>query len=201
MSPKPFTQNIYSVDTEEIENALEMACNGNLQLTYRLELRRLATLLWYDAKLKKQGGANQNHIEPLKALTNFKANLRRRKKASDTLTSSRLMEVPEPARAILLSDIAFVFRNDVDDYTKIDFSNERHVELLGIAVDKCISKVANKQGRPVNEALDVLFIGLKDLYEAATSKTAIPSDSDFGRVFMVAGVRNRRYLHLDFTWM
>ena len=130
MSPKPFTQNINSVDTEEIENALASACGGNLQVTYRLELRRLATLLWYDAKLKKQGGANQHHIEQLKALTNFKANLRRRKKTSDTLTSSRLMEIPEPARAILLSDIAFVFRNDVDDYTQINFSNARHVELL-----------------------------------------------------------------------
>ena len=173
MSPKPFTQNIYSVDTEEIENALEMACNGNLQLTYRLELRRLATLLWYDAKLKKQGGANQNHVEPLKALTNFKANLRRRKKTSDIMTSSRLMEVPEPARAILLSDIAFVFRNDVDDYTQIDFSNASHVELLKVAVDNSISKVSNRQGRPVNELLDEFFIGLKDLYEAATGKEAI----------------------------
>jgi len=173
MSPKPFTQNINSVDTEEIENALEMACNGNLQVTYRFELRRLATLLRYDAKLKNQGGANQNHIEPLKALTNFKANLRRRKKTSDTLTSSRLMEVPEPARAILLSDIAFVFRNDVDDYTQIDFSNARHVELLKVAVDSSISKVSNRQGRPVNEPLDEFFIGLKDLYEAATGKEAI----------------------------
>ena len=173
MSPKPFTQNINSVDTEEIENALEMACNGNLQVTYRFELRRLATLLRYDAKLKNQGGANQNHIEPLKALTNFKANLRRRKKTSDTLTSSRLMEVPEPARAILLSDIAFVFRNDVDDYTQIDFSNARHVELLKVAVDSSISKVSNRQGRPVNEPLDEFFIDLKDLYEAATGKEAI----------------------------
>jgi len=173
MSPKPFTQNIYSVDTEEIENALEMACSGNLQVTYRFELRRLATLLWYDAELKKLGGANQHHIEPLKALTNFKANLRRRKKTSDIMTSSRLMEVPEPARAILLSDIAFVFRNDVDDYTQIDFSNARHVELLKVAVDNSISKVSNRQGRPVNEPLDEFFIGLKDLYEVATGKEAI----------------------------
>lgn len=167
----PQSDSIYN--PEEIENALEMACNGNLQLTYRLELRRLATLLWYDAKLKKQGGANQHHIEQLKALTNFKANLRRRKKTSDTLTSSRLMEVPEPARAILLSDIAFVFRNDVDDYTQIDFSNAKHVKLLSIAVDNSISKVSNRQGRPVNEPLDEFFIGLKDLYEAATGKEAI----------------------------
>ena len=57
-------------------------------------------------------------LEPLKALTNFKANLQRRKKASDTLTSSRLMEVPEPARAILIADIAYTFRDEIDDLHK-----------------------------------------------------------------------------------
>ena len=108
--------------------------------------------------MKKQSTSYQNHVEPLKALTNFKANLQRRKKASDTMTSSRLMEIPEPARAILLSDIAFVFRNDIDDYTQIDFSNAKHVELLSIAVDNSISKASNRQGRPVNEPLDEFFI-------------------------------------------
>ena len=160
-------------DTEALENALASACGGNLQVTYRLKLRRIAISLKYYAEVQKQGGANQNDIEPLKALTNFRANLRRRKKASDILTSSRLMDIPEPARAILLSDIAFVFRNDVDDYTQIDFGNDKHVELLKVAVDNSISKVSNRQGRPVNEPLDEFFIGLKDLYEAATGKEAI----------------------------
>jgi len=44
--------------------------------------------------------------------------------------------------------------------------------------------------------------GLAAILELAVSgqqKTAIPSDSGFGRVFMVAGARNRRYLHLDFA--
>ena len=163
----------HTYDTEALEDALVPSCNGNFQVTYRLELRRLAISLWYDKEIKKQGGANQHHIEQLKALTNFKSNLQRRKKTSDTLTSSRLMEVPEPARAILLSDIAFVFRNDVDDYTQIDFSNARHAELLKVAVDNSISKVSNRQWRPVNEPLDEFFIGLKDLYEAATGKEAI----------------------------
>jgi len=166
-------QPFFIYNTEEIENALEMACGGNLQVTYRLELRALASLLKYDTEMKKQDITNQSNVEPIKALTNFKANLRRRKKTSDTLTSSRLMEVPEPARAILLSDIAFVFRNDVDDYTQIDFSNARHVELLKVAVNNSISKVSNRQGRPVNEPLDEFFIDLKDLYEAATGKEAI----------------------------
>ena len=149
------------------------ACNGNLKIKHRLELRALALLLKCDAEIKKQGVTKPKYVEPLKALANFKVNLSRRKKTSDPLTSSRLIEIPEPARAILLSDIAFVFRNDIDDYTQIDFSNARHVELLSIAVDNSISKISNRQGRPVNEPLDEFFVGLRDLYEAATGKSAV----------------------------
>jgi len=160
-------------DTEALESTLVTACGDSLQIIHRLEIRRLVTSLWYDVEMKKQGKNNQSHIEPIKALTNFKANLQRRKKNSDTLTSSRLMEVPEPAHAILLSDIAYKFRDELDDYTQIDFGNAKHVELLKAAVDSSISKVANKQGRPVNEPLDEFLIGLRHLYEAATGKKAI----------------------------
>ena len=160
-------------DTEALESTLVTACGDSLQIIHRLEIRRLVTSLWYDVEMKKQGKNNQSHIEPIKALTNFKANLQRRKKNSDTLTSSRLMEVPEPAHAILLSDIAYKFRDELDDYTQIDFGNAKHVELLKASVDSSISKVANKQGRPVNEPLDEFFIGLRDLYEAATGTKAI----------------------------
>ena len=167
------TQIITSIDTAPIERSFEEACFGTLQITHRLELRRLVTSLWFDAEMKKQGGANQNDINPLRALTNFKANLKRRKKTSDSLTSSRLMEVPKPARAILITDIAYTFRDEIDDYTQIDFGNPKHMKLLKAAVDSSISKVAGKQGRPVNEPLDDFFIGLRDLYEAATGQTAI----------------------------
>jgi hypothetical protein len=160
-------------DTETLENALGEACDGNLSIWHRLKIRNLAISLWYDVEIKKQGSTNQNHVEPLKALTNFKANLRRRKKASDILTSSRLIEIPEPANTILHADIAFIFRDEIDGFTQIDFGNDKHVELLITAVDSSISKIANKQGRPINEALDVFFIGLKYLYETATGKTAI----------------------------
>jgi len=83
------------------------------------------------------------------------------------------MEVPEPARAILLTDIAYTFRDEIYDYTQIDFGNPKHMKLLKAAVDSSISKVAGKQGRPVNEPLDEFFIGLRDLYEASTGKKAI----------------------------
>jgi hypothetical protein len=164
------TANAY--DTEALEDALKGACGGNLQITQRLALRRLATSLWYDTEMNKQGAIQQDHNEPLKALTNFKANLQRRKNASDTLTSSRLMEVPEPARAILIAGMANTFRDEIDDYTQIDFGNDKHVKLLKVAVDSSISKIADKQGRPVNEPLDEFFIGLRDLYEVATGKKA-----------------------------
>lgn len=160
-------------DTEVLENALVSACNCNLQIRHRLELRALTLSLKYGAEMKKQGVTKQNHVEPLKSLRNFKANLQRRRKTSEKLTNSRLMEIPKPARAILLSDIAYTFRDEIDDYTQIDFSNARHVELLGIAINNSISKVSNKKGRPINEALDELFIGLRKLFENATGKTAI----------------------------
>lgn len=82
------------------------------------------------------------------------------------------MELPEPARSILLSGIAFVFRDAIDDYTQIDFGNARHVPLLKVAVDSSITKITYRQGRPINEALDEFFIGLRDLYETATCKKA-----------------------------
>ena len=47
------TANAY--DTEALEDALKGACGGNLQITQRLALRRLATSLWYDTEMNKQG--------------------------------------------------------------------------------------------------------------------------------------------------
>lgn len=160
-------------DTEALEDALTSARATYLPIWHRLELRRLAMSLWYDAEMIKHGTTHLNDGEPLKALTNFNTNLQRRKMASDTLTSSRLMEITERARAMLLSDIAFAFREEVDDYTQIDFGDAKHVELLKATVSSSISKVKNKQGRPVNEPLDEFFIGLRDLYEEATGKKAI----------------------------
>ena len=173
MSRKHHTLISTTCDTEALEDALASACSGNLQITHRLELRRLATSLWYDTEMKKQETSHQNYVEPLRALTNFKANLERRKKTSDALTSSRLMEISEPARAILIAGMANTFRDEIEDYTQIDFGNPKHMKLLKAAVYSSISKVTGKQGRPVNEPLDEFFVGLRDLYEAATGKNAI----------------------------
>ena len=154
------TSTSYTFDTGELEDALASTCAANLSISYRLELRRLATSLWYYSERKKRETRNQYDIEPLTALTTFRANLQRRKKAPDSLTSSRVMDLPDPARTILLTDIAYTFRDEIDNYTQIDFGNAKHVKLLKAAVDSSISKVTNKQGRPVNEALDEFFVGL-----------------------------------------
>ena len=75
MPEKHSTLTFLTYDTEALENTFEAACEKNLQITHRLELRRLITSLWYNAEMNKQNKDHQNHFEPLKALTNFKANL------------------------------------------------------------------------------------------------------------------------------
>jgi len=172
-SPKYHKQILSTRDSEALEDVLETACGGDLQIIHRLELRRLAISLCYGADQKRHGEEAKNHTEPLKALKKFRANLQRRKKNSDPLTSSRLMEIPEPARALLLHGIALIFRNEIDDYTQIDFDNVRHVDLLTLAVANSIEKVTDNQGRPKNAVLDEFFVGLKKLYEVATGQPAI----------------------------
>ena len=159
-------------DTETLESAFEEGCGYPIGIEHRLELRKIALTLLYATNRRRIDQGDSNFVEIHQILTNFKANLQRRKKASDLLTSSRLMDLPDPARTILLSDIAYTFRDEIDDYTQIDFGNAKHVKLLQAAVDISISKVTNKQGRPVNEALDEFFVGLKNLYESATGKYA-----------------------------
>ena len=160
-------------DTEMLESAFEEACGYPIGIEHRLELRKITLTLLYATNRRGIDQGHSNFVELHQILANFKANLQRRKKASDSLTSSRLMDLPEPARTILLSDIAYIFRDDIDDYTQIDFGNAKHVKLLQAAVDSSIRKITNKQGRPMNEALDEFFIGLKNLYESATGKPAI----------------------------
>ena len=157
----------------EIEMFFERSCGRGLKTNQRLQLHKLVSNLLFQSNHSLHDRPDVNLANTYDALTNFKANLNRRKTKSDLLTSARLMELTEPARKILLSDIAFVFRNEIDDYTQIDFGNTKHVELLKIALDGSISKVTKGQGRPVNEALDEFFVGLRVLYETATGKSAI----------------------------
>lgn len=158
-----------SICTESLEAVLKIAGRNRLLIEHRLELRKLVHLLYFASNQRADNGYSESY----QALANFKANLLRRRKTKDQTTISKLIEILEPARSVLMSDIAFVFRDEIDDYTQIDFSNARHVELLKVAVDSSISKVSVKQGRPVNKPLDEFFIGLKALFEDVTGKPAV----------------------------
>ena len=158
----------------QIETRLESVCAGPLPVADRLELRRLVDALCHASKVTGEPPPNTGRVDAaVAALKRFKANLKRRSDARDRLTSKRLMDLPDDARAILLSSIAFVFRDEVDEWSQIDFGNEAHVEMLQASVTSSLAKLTNPQGRPVNEALDVFFLGLRDLYQKTTGKEAV----------------------------
>ena len=159
--------------SEQLETRLESVCTGPLPVADRLELRRLVDALCHASKVTDDPLPNTSRMdEAVAALKRFKANLKRRADARDGLTSKRLMDLPEDARAILLSSIAFVFRDEVDEWSQIDFGNETHVAMLQASVTSSLAKLTKPQGRPVNEALDVFFLGLRDLYQKTTGKEA-----------------------------
>ena len=157
----------------KLERLLDSVCTGALPVADRLELRRLVDALCHASKVKGEPSPNTSRVDAaVTALKQFKANLKRRTDARDGLTSKRLMDLPEDARAILLSSIAFIFKDEVDEWSQIDFGNETHVEMLEASVTSSLTKLSNPQGRPVNEALDIFFLGLRDLYQKTTGKEA-----------------------------
>ncbi len=148
--------------SEQLETLLGSVCAGPLPIADRLELRRLADALWHASKVTGEPLPNTSRVdEAVAALKRFKVNLKRRTDAKDGLTSKRLMDLPQDARSILLSSIAFVFRDEVDEWSQIDFGNEVHVEMLEASVTSSLAKLTNPQGRPVNKALDIFFLGLR----------------------------------------
>ena len=152
---------------------MDSVCPGPLPVADRLELRRLVDALCNASKVTDKPLGEKSRVNAaVTALKRFKANLKRRTDARDRLTSKRLMDLPDDARAILLSSIAFIFRDEIDEWSQIDFSNDAHVEMLEASVSSSLAKLTNPQGRPVNEALDVFFLGLRDLYQKTTGKKA-----------------------------
>ena len=127
----------------EQEQLLSSAAAGGLQIAHRLKLSQLAQTLLLSTNNKSNVLKNSVYDQTLRALTNFKTNLKRRKNATDDIISGKILEVQEPARSLLLSDISFVFRNEIDNYTQIDFANTKHLELLRVSVNNSIRKVTN----------------------------------------------------------
>ena len=157
----------------QIEALLDSICTSPLPIADRLELRRLADALCHASRVTNNPENISDRVDAaVTALKRFKANLKRRTDARDGLTSKRLMDLPDDARANLLSSIAFIFRDEIDEWSQIDFGNETHVEMLEASVASSLAKLTNPHGRPVNEALDVFFLGLRDLYQRTTGKEA-----------------------------
>lgn len=157
----------------ELEQLLTSAAAGDLQIADRLMLRHIAHTLLLSTNNKSNVLKNSVYNQTLQTLTNFKANLTRRKNVTDHIINSKILELQEPARSLLLSDISFVFRNEIDNYTQIDFANAKHLDLLRISVNSSITKLSRGAGRPINESLDEFFIGLKNLYEDVTGRPSI----------------------------
>ena len=79
-----------------------------------------------------------------------------------------------------------------------DESNQQEaVTIIRSMIDRIEITPGEKRGNPQVQ----LVGGLAAILELAVSrqqKTTIQLDSGFGRVLMVAGARNRPYLHLNF---
>jgi hypothetical protein len=147
-----------------------------ISTAYLLEIRQLAFTLVLSSDTNENKARNGAGIDDGKKkpspLDKFKANLNRRKTTNSLLTNKGVSQIPEPYRAILKSDIAYVFRDEINDYAEIDFKKPAHTKLLHTAINMSIAKVNEQQGRPANEALAKFFIGLRDLYEVATGEPA-----------------------------
>tara|TARA_B110000503_G_scaffold94694_1_gene142627 strand:+ start:210 stop:956 length:747 start_codon:yes stop_codon:yes gene_type:complete len=161
---------------EELEILFKSLFNRGLHTSHLLKIRQLAFTLILSSDTKKNLIGNGEVIsdgrKKLSPLNRFKANLSRRKTNNSLATNKGVSQIPEPYRAILKSDIAYVFRDEINDYAEIDFKKPAHTELLHTAINMSIAKVNEQQGRPANEALAKFFIGLRDLYEVATGEPA-----------------------------
>ena len=161
---------------DELENLFVSFFAHKISTAYLLEIRQLAFTLVLSSDTNENKARNGAGIDDGKKkpspLDKFKANLNRRKTTNSLLTNKGVSQIPEPYRAILKSDIAYVFRDEINDYAEIDFKKPAHTKLPHTAINMSIAKVNEQQGRPANEALAKFFIGLRDLYEVATGEPA-----------------------------
>ena len=56
------------------------------------------------------------------------------------------MDIPDPARTILLSDKAYTFRDEIDNYTQIDFARAVVLQMNRKFV---LSPILAKEDRPI----------------------------------------------------
>ena len=161
---------------DAFEQLFESFFPPKLETAYLFEIRQLAFALVLSSDSKNKSNRNSGEISDDRKkpapLNRFKANLNRRKTNNSVVTDKGISQISEPYRAILKSDIAYVFRDEINDYREIDFARKRHNQLLHVALNNSIAKVNELQGRPFNKVLMTFFIGLRNLYEAASGEEA-----------------------------
>ena len=100
----------------QLQTMLGAGRAGPFPVADRLELRRLVDALCHASTAMDNLENTADSINTaVAALKRFKANLKRRSDARVGLASKRLIDLPEDVRAILLSSIAFIFREEVDE--------------------------------------------------------------------------------------
>ena len=103
----------------QLETLLDSVCADPLPVADRLELRLLAHTLCHASTATDEPLPNTSKVDAaVTALKRIKANLKRRNNARDGPTCKRLMEMPDDARTILLSSVAFIFRDKVDEWSQ-----------------------------------------------------------------------------------
>ena len=93
----------------QVQTTLGAGRASPLPVADRLELRRLLDALCHASAVTDEPSTDASRVyEAVAAMKRFKANLKRRSDVRDGLTSKRLMDLPEDARAILLSSTALI---------------------------------------------------------------------------------------------
>ena len=97
MSQKP--KNHFRRTAEDLETNLEVIYGSPLPITYRLTLRQPVDGLWLSSNENGEPTYDTSAIEDtIAALRRLKANLKRRVTSRASLTTERLMEIPDDAR-------------------------------------------------------------------------------------------------------
>jgi hypothetical protein len=163
--------NKYTLQQEraaQVEAHLEKIAPDQLSMQHRLELRNIITLL----TLPQETAGDTEDIRSTQVeLRNLKNNLNRRTKLSDKLTSKALNNLSPNSEALLFSELALLFKNDLDNWAQIDFNDYQHVAHLSTGIDNAILKITNPKGRPLHTAIDNFFNDLGILYKNVTGHT------------------------------
>ena len=112
-----------------------------------------------------------------------------------------IQQEPTPLKVEPHPNIGKLYRRLVEHLTKIladENTQEEAANIIRALIDRIEVTTSEKRGHPCVE----LVGGLAAILELAVSeqqKTAIQEDSGVRGVLLVAGARNRRYLHLDYA--